>query len=76
MSVANTGPSQLIAADGRVVAALPANQPATQLVEVPVLHRRTIYGRWRETPLLVGLLAGVAGRWLSSAADRPATGLG
>ncbi|MCH9715036.1 MAG: apolipoprotein N-acyltransferase [Cyanobacteria bacterium] len=75
VSVANTGPSQLIAADGRVVAALPANQPATRLAEVPVLHRRTMYGRWRETPLLLGLLAGAAGRWFSSAADRPAAGL-
>ena len=59
VSVANTGPSQLIDPTGRVERSLPAGVPATGLVTVPALGGLTPYGRWGELPLLgLGLAAG------------------
>jgi apolipoprotein N-acyltransferase len=59
VSVANTGPSQLIDPAGRVERSLPAGVPATGLVTVPALGGLTPYGRWGELPLLgLGLAAG------------------
>jgi apolipoprotein N-acyltransferase len=59
VSVANTGPSQLIDPTGRVERSLPAGVPATGLVTVPALAGLTPYGRWGELPLLgLGLGAG------------------
>jgi apolipoprotein N-acyltransferase len=59
VSVANTGPSQLIDPAGRVERSLPAGVPATGLVTVPALAGLTSYGRWGELPLLGLGLAGL-----------------
>lgn len=59
VSVANTGPSQLIDPTGRVERSLPAGVPATGLVTVPALAGLTSYGRWGELPLLGLGLAGL-----------------
>jgi apolipoprotein N-acyltransferase len=59
VSVANTGPSQLIDPSGRVERSLPAGVPATGLVTVPALAGLTPYGRWGELPLLGVALAGL-----------------
>ena len=59
VSVANTGPSQLIDPAGRVERSLPAGVPATGLVTVPALGGLTPYGRWGELPLLGLGLAGL-----------------
>ncbi len=59
VSVANTGPSQLIDPWGRVVWSLPAGVPASGVVEVPILAGLTAYGRWGELPLLALALAGM-----------------
>jgi apolipoprotein N-acyltransferase len=75
VSVANTGPSQLIDPRGRVGESLAMGVPATGVVVVPVLQGLTGYGRWGETLLvlllLLGLLATAAGRW-KGAGIRPA----
>ena len=59
VSAANTGPSLLVNARGRVVDSLPAGRPATGVFAVPRLQALTPYDRWGEAPLL--LLAGAAG---------------
>jgi apolipoprotein N-acyltransferase len=59
VSVANTGPSQLIDPRGRVREALATGIPATGLVAVPAGEGLTGYGRWGELPLLVLALAGL-----------------
>ncbi|MBM5814812.1 MAG: apolipoprotein N-acyltransferase [Cyanobacteria bacterium M_DeepCast_100m_m1_067] len=56
VSAANTGPSLLVNARGRVVDSLPAGRPATGVFAVPRLQALTPYDRWGEAPLL--LLAG------------------
>jgi apolipoprotein N-acyltransferase len=57
VSVANTGPSQLIDPRGQVRRRLPAGVPATGQATVPALTGLTPYGRWGELPLLgIGLL--------------------
>jgi apolipoprotein N-acyltransferase len=60
VSVANTGPSQLIDPRGQVRRRLPAGVPATGLVTVPALAGLTPYGRWGELPLLGLALVGIA----------------
>jgi apolipoprotein N-acyltransferase len=62
VSVANTGPSQLIDPRGRVVRSLPPGVPATGLVTVPVLAGLTPYARWGEGPLLLLTLAALLWR--------------
>lgn len=59
VSVANTGPSQLIDPAGRVVWSLPVGVPASGVTEVPVLAELTPYGRLGELPLLALALAGL-----------------
>jgi apolipoprotein N-acyltransferase len=59
VSVANTGPSQLIDPQGRVRDSLATGRPATGLVAVPVGEGLTGYGRWGELPLLALALAGL-----------------
>jgi apolipoprotein N-acyltransferase len=65
VSVANTGPSQLIDAQGRVRQSLASGVTATGLVTVPVLQGLSPYGRSGEALLLglmlVGLLLRAAG---------------
>jgi apolipoprotein N-acyltransferase len=59
VSVANTGPSQLINPQGQVRSSLPPGRPATGLVVVPVGEGLTGYGRWGELPLLALALTGL-----------------
>jgi len=63
VSVANTGPSELIDPRGRVRQSLETGVPATGVVTVPLpageVVELTGYGRWGETPLLALLLAGL-----------------
>jgi apolipoprotein N-acyltransferase len=63
VSVANTGPSQLIDPRGRVGDRLAVGVPATGVVVVPVLQGLTGYGRWGELPLLLLLGLGLGARW-------------
>ena len=64
VSVANTGPSQLIDSRGRVRRSLESGVPVTGLVTVPLPAGRaqtlTGYGRWGEGPLLLLLALGAA----------------
>jgi len=53
VSVANTGPSALVDARGRVEQRLPAGRPATGLFAVPQLEALTAYDRFGEGPLLL-----------------------
>jgi len=62
VSVANTGPTQLIDPQGRVRQGLAAGVPATGLVTVPMGQGLTGYGRWGELPLLAGVLLGLVKR--------------
>lgn len=67
VSSANTGPSLLVDAGGRVLEKLPPGRPATGLLTVRQRSALTPYDRWGEGPLLgLALLAG-AWRWLSRA---------
>jgi apolipoprotein N-acyltransferase len=59
VSAANTGPSVLVDARGRVEQRLPAGRPATGLFAVPQLEALTPYDRFGEGPLL--LLVALAG---------------
>lgn len=63
VSVANTGPSQLISPAGVVQLQLPVAKAATGLVTVPVLDGVTPYARWRETGVLLILLLAILA-WL------------
>ena len=63
VSAANTGPSLLISPAGQIVEQLAPGRPAMQLLRVPVLHGRTAYARWGETPVLLLLLLGLGWRW-------------
>jgi len=60
VSAANTGPSLLVDAGGRVRSELPAGIPATGAMAVHRRSRLTPYVRWGELPLLV-LLVGAWG---------------
>jgi apolipoprotein N-acyltransferase len=59
VSVANTGPSQLIDSQGRVRQSLAPGVPATGLVTVPVLQGLSPYGRWGEALVLGLMLVGL-----------------
>jgi apolipoprotein N-acyltransferase len=63
VSAANTGPSLLVNARGRVLEALPPGRPATGVFAVPRLEGLTPYDRWREVPLLVLVLGAAGWRW-------------
>ena len=66
LSVANTGPTALITADGQVHPMLPPFQEGVALAELQPRASRTIYARWRDVLLLpllvVGLVRLVASR--------------
>lgn len=65
VSSANTGPSLLVDAGGRLREQLPPGRPATGLFTVQQRSRLTPYDRWGEGPLIaLALLAG-AWRWIS-----------
>ena len=57
VSVANTGPSLVIDASGRVRDTLPAQMAEAQTVKVRHRQSLTLYDRWGEWPLLLGWLA-------------------
>ena len=63
VSAANTGPSLLVNARGKVIAALPAGRAASGVFELPRLRSLTPYDRWGEGPLLLGLAAAAVLRW-------------
>jgi apolipoprotein N-acyltransferase len=65
VSSANTGPSLLVDAGGRVLAQLPPGRPATGLLTVRQRAPLTPYDRWGEKPLMgLALMAG-AWRWIA-----------
>jgi apolipoprotein N-acyltransferase len=60
VSVANTGPSLVLDAAGRLRQQLPAGRPISATVQVQPLALRTGYQRWGEAPLLLlGLACGL-----------------
>ena len=62
VSAANTGPSVLVGARGRVEQELPAGRPVTGLFAVPQLQVLTPYDRFGEVPLLLVLALAALGR--------------
>ncbi|MFO7628259.1 MAG: nitrilase-related carbon-nitrogen hydrolase [Prochlorococcaceae cyanobacterium] len=76
VSAANTGPSLVVDAQGRLRQQLPAAVATTGLMEVLPLARLTPYDRWGERPLLLLLLALGIGRWLGFWIGRSATTTG
>jgi apolipoprotein N-acyltransferase len=62
VSAANTGPSMLVGARGRVEQELPAGRPVTGLFAVPQLQVLTPYDRFGEGPLLLVLALAALGR--------------
>ncbi len=68
VSSANTGPSLLVDAAGRVREQLPAGRPASGLLTVQQRAQLTPYDRWGEAPLLGLALLAAAWRWIAAAA--------
>ncbi|AFY28460.1 apolipoprotein N-acyltransferase [Cyanobium gracile] len=69
VSSANTGPSLLVDAGGRLIEQLPPGRPATVPVTVQQRSPLTPYDRWGEGPLIgLALLAG-AWRWIATTAS-------
>lgn len=64
VSAANTGPSVLIDARGRLLAQLPAGLRRTGLMELHRLSALTPYDRWGEWPLSLLFLAVISARLL------------
>ena len=60
VSAANTGPSVVVDAAGRLRETLPAGQPASAVFSLRSRRAITPYARWGETPLLVGLVIALA----------------
>lgn len=60
VSAANTGPSVLVDASGRIQAALPTGKGASGVFTLRSRSALTPYDRWGETPLLTGLLIALA----------------
>ena len=67
VSSANTGPSLLVDATGRVVNKLPAGGPASGLVTVQQRTPLTPYDRWGEGPLIGLALLAATWRWIAAA---------
>jgi apolipoprotein N-acyltransferase len=66
VSAANTGPSLVVDAQGRVRDSVPAQRSELGLFELERLHGATTYQIWREAPLLLMILLGGARLlWLS-----------
>jgi apolipoprotein N-acyltransferase len=63
VSSANTGPSLLVDAHGRVLLDLPAGIPASGAMAVRRRSRLTAYSRWGEAPLLLLLIGACGCRW-------------
>jgi apolipoprotein N-acyltransferase len=63
VSAANTGPSLVVDAAGRLQAQLPAGQAASGVVTLLPRSGLSPYVRWREGPLLLLLALALAGRW-------------
>ena len=59
LSVANTGPTVLIRADGRVHLLLPPLQEGVALAELRPRASTTLYARWRDVVLLPLLVVGM-----------------
>ncbi|MBW4530406.1 MAG: apolipoprotein N-acyltransferase [Aphanothece saxicola GSE-SYN-MK-01-06B] len=68
VSSANTGPSLLVDAAGRVLEQLPAGRPATGVLTVQQRAQLTPYDRWGEGPLIGIALLAAAWRWIAAAA--------
>ncbi|MCP9833731.1 MULTISPECIES: apolipoprotein N-acyltransferase [unclassified Cyanobium] len=66
VSSANTGPSLLVDAAGRVLEQLPAGRPATGVLTVQQRTQLTPYDRWGEGPLLLIALLAAAWRWIAA----------
>jgi len=62
VSAANTGPSVLVDARGKLEQQLPVGRPATGMFAVPQLEALTPYDRFGEGPLLVALALAGLGR--------------
>ncbi len=62
VAAANTGPSVVVDAIGRVRQRLPAGQPEVALLRIHQRRALTPYGRWGEAPLLALLLLATAQR--------------
>jgi len=60
VSAANTGPSVLVDASGRIRAALPTGQGTSGVFTLQARRALTPYDRWGEMPLLIGLLVAIA----------------
>lgn len=67
VSSANTGPSLLVDAAGRVLEQLPAGRPATGVLTVQQRGQLTPYDRWGEGPLVGIALLAAAWRWIAAA---------
>ncbi len=65
VSSANTGPSLLVDAAGRVLEQLPPGRPANGLLTVQQRAQLTPYDRWGEAPLIGLALLAAAWRWIS-----------
>jgi apolipoprotein N-acyltransferase len=64
ISAANTGPSMLIDARGRLIDQLPPGLRRSGLMQLHRLSALTPYARWGEAPLLLLLTAAVGTRLL------------
>ena len=53
ISVANTGPSGLIKADGQIMVLIESFQQKIQVVELNLNKQKTGYVIWHETPLII-----------------------
>lgn len=67
VSSANTGPSLLVDAAGRVLEQLPPGRPASGLLTVQQRAQLTPYDRWGEVPLIGLALLAAAWRWIAAA---------
>lgn len=71
ISVANTGPTALLRADGIAERLLPSGRAGVGRGVVGLRDASTPYARWREFPLLLMLLSGVVGIGLRARATSP-----
>ena len=73
VSAANTGPSMLIDARGRLLDQLPSGLRRTGVMELHRLSALTPYDRWGEGPLLLLLLAALSARLVERRRPRSTT---